>query len=219
MLHNNISLNIEQRGNRLNRFIETDNLPTIPNKAIDFHKLAEVIKLQSACIRTKFAMIKKWQALSLTPFADWTVDENKFDMNMRRWCQTFNPVDSAIDDFRGDAGLMLIEEEDTLNTSAKKAMLNINNIKRKRKLDENAAYTCPIPIRPKLNYANEAKEAKEANEGKDGKDVCLQPTETNVLQTSNACKTPSPMKPNRVKDEAYATPEERARRIIYNAKT
>jgi hypothetical protein len=212
----NISLNTEQRGNRLNRFIETDNLPTIPNKAIDFHKLAEVIKLQSACIRTKFAMIKKWQALSLTPFADWTVEENKFDMNMRRWCQTFNPVDSAIDDFRGDAGLMLIEEEDTLNTSAKKAMLNINNIKRKRELDENAAYTCPIPIRPKLNHANEANEANEVEDVR-CKYICA--NAKGVLQTSNTCKTPPPMKPNRVNDEAYATPEERARRIILNAKT
>ena len=209
----NMSLNLEERKRRLNNFVHTDDLPTIPNKAIDFHKLCEVIKLQSACIRTKFAMIKKWQALSLVPRADWTADDDKFDLNMRRWCQTFNPVDSAIDDFRGDAGLMLIEEEETLNASAKKAISSIKSMSRKRKLDENSAFACPIPIRPKLHYPSKAGETVEAKEAKEAKE----PSGSNVLQASNTCTTPPPMKSNNVNDETYATPEERARRIILNA--
>ena len=193
--HPNLSL--DERTRRLKRFVEISDIPTSPKTNQEFEILADLIKLHAACIRTQFAMMKQWQIVCNKTSYELTENDKLFDINMRRWFQTFKPVDAMISDFKSDSGLMFFDKDGVAAAEAKHSICNLKSTQKRKRADENEAYMCPIPIRPKLINT-------------------LQPHNGN--NGNNTCKTPPPTNKIDADGDGYPTPEERARRILLNSK-
>lgn len=203
-----LNLSLDERTCRLKRFTEISDVPTSPRTKEDFEILADFIKLHAACIRTQFAMIKQWQIAFNKTSHELTEHDKLFDMNMRRWFQTFKPMDAIFSNFKSDAGLMFFDKSGVAAAEAKHSICNLKTAQKRKRMDENDAYMCPIPIRPKLT--NTLQPCNSCNVSTN--------TNNHTNHTNTTCKTPPPANTIVVRGDGYPTPEERARRIIVNSK-
>jgi len=140
---------------RLKRFVDMPNLPCMPNTAEEFEPVVELLNMQLACIHARLYAVKKWK-LFYTQEVERTTTKGvalgEFDLNMKRWFQTFKPQDCAVNDFKSDAGLMLFEHDNDAAESAQYAIDSLKALQKKRKRDDDSLLVCPIPIKPKSSH-------------------------------------------------------------------
>lgn len=194
---------------RLRRFVNMPNLPCMPNTVEEFEPVVEILNMQLECIHARLEAVKKWK-LVYSQEVDTATTKGvalcEFDLNMKRWFQTFKPHDCAVNDFKSDAGLMLFQHDNDAVESAQYAIDSLKALQRKRKRDGDSLLVCPIPIKPRSSQ----------NLGM-GQSLYSQST-----GFSSACCTP-PLTTKKTEDCEERTvkkglsPEERARVILLNS--
>ena len=169
--------------------MEQTEVPSIPQKSSDFDCILNLLTIQSSCVRTKFEYMKRWHEIFLKHEQNCNISDSdlEFDKNMRRWFQTFEPI-NVLDDFSSDAGLMLFDSNECTKKLACKSIRQLKIAKKKNnQTKRNGKLLFPIPIRYNSNR------------------------EMAANNRSISCSTPPP---RLTINEHKTTPEERARYIL-----
>ena len=106
----------------------TNQLLEIPrglNETKDLARVINMLKLQFTCIKNKYNKMKRWkQCLNQKNLS---TSDRLFCDSMKQWFHNFQPIDTILEDFRSDAGLLMLDADVSVCRAARNTLSVLNN--------------------------------------------------------------------------------------------